>query len=48
MCHIFEEALCPYCEVSLIGKVVIYDFRDGSDYFSAIVVITKCIVCIVK
>ena len=47
VCHIFEEAHCPYCEVGLIGKVVIYNFPDSGDYLSGIVIIAKyiCLHC---
>ena len=43
ICHIFEEACCPFCGIGLIGKVITYDFRDSRDCLSGIVVITKYI-----
>ena len=43
ICHIFEEAHRSYCEVGLIGKVIIYDFRDSDNYLNGIVIITTYI-----
>ena len=47
ICHIFEEARCPHCEVGLIGKVVSYNLWNRENYLDGIVIITTyiCLRC---